>query len=278
MAAPHHFFGLEIAVRSFSGARGLRIIHPRNQIIREHRHDWPLLTLPALGGYEEQCDDGVVQVSGPSVVLHPAGRCHANCIHRRGMETFSIEFDPAWLGVSPHLLDRTRYWIGGSVPLRSRALVRQWMDLSLNEKSVQAATQMFLERAFGTGQRTLPSWLPDVRRQLAGGAQLTARSIAQQLDLNPRWLAHAYRTAVGEGLQETIMRLRCEEAADLLRSTSHPIAAIAADCGFCDQSHLNRSMKRLIGRTPRQVRAEAEGFGRLFAPQTGSASRVAAPS
>lgn len=81
-------------MRRLSGARAIRVTHPAGQQIDAHRHDWPLLTFPILGGYCEEMDDGTVAIDGPAAILHPAGRCHANCIHRRGMETFSIEFDP----------------------------------------------------------------------------------------------------------------------------------------------------------------------------------------
>jgi AraC family transcriptional regulator len=67
-----------------------------------------------------------------------------------------------------------------------------------------------------------------------------------------------YRRTAGEGLQETIMRRRIERAVEPLRAADIPIAEIAAGTGFCDQSHLNRALKRLIGRTPAQVRAERE--------------------
>ena len=263
MVPPHQFHGLEIAVRSFSGARGLRIVHPAGQLIPAHRHEWPLLTLPALGGYREEADEGVTEIAGPAVVLHPAGRCHANCIHDRGMETFSIEFDPAWVRVSPALLERTRYWVGGSVPLRARAMLRVWLDPGAGECAIRAATRNFLKKALDSGEDPQPHWLPAARRQLATSAQTTARSIAEHLDLNPRWLAHAYRSAAGEGLQDTVARMRCEQAANQLRSTAAPIAAVAAECGFCDQSHLNRVLKRLTGRTPAQIRAEGALLSRL---------------
>src|SRR3954469_9645164 len=124
--AGHLFHGLEIGVRRLSGARALRVVHPAAQVIAPHRHDWPLLTLPLLGGYDEQCEEGLVSVHGPAAVLHPPGRCHANCIHAHGMETFSIEFDPAWLGndVLKARLSRSHYAIGGPVALAGRSLAQ----------------------------------------------------------------------------------------------------------------------------------------------------------
>jgi len=264
---PHRFHGLEIAVRSFGGARGLRIVHPAGQCIPPHRHDWPLLTLPALGGYCEECEDGTVAVDGPAVILHPAGTCHANCIHGQGMETFSIEFDPGWLGsgASGLRLDRSSYWLGGAVPLAARTLIRLWTAADASEEALREATAHFLTAALNQPQKRAPTWFEKVALQLASEEPKTASGMARGIGLHPRWLAHAYRSVAGEGLRETQVRRRVEQAVQLLRSTDEPIAGIAAAAGFCDQSHLNRSLRRFTGRTPVQIRAERELLRPLMA-------------
>jgi AraC family transcriptional regulator len=264
---PHAFHGLEIPVKTLAGARALRIVHPAGQVIQAHRHDWPLLTLPALGGYEEESDEGSIAVAGPAVVLHPAGRCHANCIHQLGMETFSIEFDPAWIGLSrrDRLIERSRYWIGGPVTLASRALARLWSDPAASEDEIRRSTEEFLEMARKAAVSPQPAWLARARRQLSVDQATTAARIAESLGMHPRWLAHAYRRAAGEGLHDTVRRNRAEQAAHLLRSTDSPIAEIAFATGFCDQSHLSRVLGHFTGRTPLQIRAEREQLSRLLA-------------
>jgi len=259
-AEAHAFHGLEIPVRTFAGARALRIVHPAGQVIRPHRHDCPLLTLPALGGYEEESDEGSIAVAGPAVVLHPPGRCHANCIHQLGMETFSIEFDPAWIGFGrrDRFLERSHYWIGGPVTLASRALARLWSDPQATEATIQSSSADFFNMARGSPVQSQPVWLATARRQIAVGEEATAALIAANLGMHPRWLAHAYRQAAGEGLHDTILRTRVERAAHMLRATDNPIADIAFATGFCDQSHLNRVLGQFTGRTPAQVRAERD--------------------
>ena len=263
----HTFHGLELPVRSFSGARALRIVHPPGQLIPPHRHDWPLLTLPALGGYEEESDDGTVGIAGPAVILHPAGRCHSNCIHPFGMETFSIEFDPAWLKLDRFgaLFERSSYWIGGPVPLASYGLRRLWVDAAVNERDLQRATADFLRMAKDSARSEIPPWLDSVRARIASDNAITADRLAASIGLHPRWLAHAYRQATGEGIHETILRRRVERAVDLLRGSDRPIADIAVSVGFCDQSHLNRALARFIARTPVQVRAERGSLRKLLA-------------
>jgi transcriptional regulator GlxA family with amidase domain len=40
-----------------------------------------------------------------------------------------------------------------------------------------------------------------------------------------------------------------------LLETRLPLAVVAAECGFVDQTHLGRVLKRATGRTPLQIRA-----------------------
>ena len=261
----HRFHGLALPIRSLPGATASCVIHPPGQTIDEHRHDWPLLTIPRLGGYREDYDGGSIAVDGPAVVLHPPGRCHANCIHARGMETFSIEFDPGWLKLSGFgsALDRSHYWVGGEIALASRKLTALWSGRNSEEKTLRDATAAFLEAALAQPPRRTPAWFAHARR-LATGERLSAVEIARRLGLNPTWLSHAYRVAAGEGLHETATRRRVEDAVTMLRGTARPIADVALDHGFCDQSHFNRALRRFTGRTPLQIRSEGSQLRALL--------------
>ncbi len=257
MLTNRRFHGLERSARTFSGARGVWVIHPAGQIIGEHRHDWPFLMLPALGDCLERNDNGEARIAGPSAVLHPAGTCHANCIGARGLETVSIEFDPDWMRFASVdlAMRRSQSWVGGPVGAAARALAVEWNDVSKSETDVARATAAFLRLALTHEARVQPRWLGDVLTLLDDKPPATAE-IARRLDLHPAWLARSYRTARGEGLHETVRRKRVERAVMLLRGSDAPPTDIALTSGFCDQSHMNRSFKAVLGRTPLQVRAE----------------------
>ena len=65
---------------------------------------------------------------------------------------------------------------------------------------------------------------------------------------------------MGEGMQETLARFRVERAARLLRETQQPCISIALESGFCDQSHMDRTIRRVLGRSPIEVREDRNGF------------------
>jgi AraC family transcriptional regulator len=256
------FQGLEIELHRFAGARVLRVVHPGEQQIEEHAHDWAYIGLYTAGRYRERYDGGEADMSGPCAVLHPAGRPHADVVEDAGLETLTIEFDPAWLRLHgfTRKLDRSLLWSGGQVGLASRRLGALLRQTGAEASAIGRATAEFLNFAFHAEPDTAPSWLPAMRRELEQDQPAGARGLAGKLDLHPAYLARAYRAAMGEGLGDTQRRRRVETASALLRRTGLPLAEIAAASGFCDQSHMNRCFAAVLGRTPLQVRRERALF------------------
>ena len=84
------------------------------------------------------------------------------------------------------------------------------------------------------------------------------------------WLTRAYRGWRGEGLCEALRRRRVEAAAILLESSDKPLAEIAAETGFCDQSHMNRAFKKYLGRTPAIARTAHLGLAKEHVPVASS--------
>lgn len=58
--------------------------------------------------------------------------------------------------------------------------------------------------------------------------------------------------------RDFIMHRRIQAAIALLHG-DEPLARVAIDCGFCDQSHFNRAFRKLTGETPAQFRRRLGG-------------------
>lgn len=259
-AESHSHAGAVVEHRRFGGARLVRIMHPPHQHIAAHEHDWPVLAIYRLGAYRERAGDGEeAAFDGPSFVLQPSGAEHEDAIGASGLETLSLTFDPDWLSPQARaLLPRTTHWRpGGAASMAARALADVWLS-PRSEAAFMAATSAFVVNVFADDAPRVaaPSWGDRVVAQLTGDAPSTD-VIAQRLALHPAWLARAYRAWRGEGMAETLRRKRVEQAALRLRGGASPLADIAADVGFCDQSHMNRAFRAVLGRTPLEVRREA---------------------
>lgn len=68
---------------------------------------------------------------------------------------------------------------------------------------------------------------------------------------------HFFRTfkeTFGQAPFAYIAGLRIERAQQMMLTTNHSLCQIALDCGMCDQSHLTRLFRQLVGMTPGEWR------------------------
>jgi AraC-like DNA-binding protein len=225
-----------------------------------HAHDWPVLSLFVIGSYWNETEIGEQYIGGPSAVVYRAGAAHRNRVCAVGFEQIELEFDPAWLGCQLVPTRPVMLWIGGQAGMQARALARACEE-EASEEALRAVLQRFLEGTRHFQPRSEPaSWVGPLTRRLREDTTLRVSDLARMAGRHPSWVGSAYRHATGESLPETAARFRVERATYLLRETDQPYAAIACEAGFCDQSHMNRTFRRLLGRTPVAVREDRWGF------------------
>ena len=148
------------------------------------------------------------------------------------------------------MLDQSRYWIGGEMGRRATRLARTWLGPAAPQQRFAATWAFTSAAANDASEARPPAWMAQV-----GPEPVRTAAMARDLGVTPAWLARAYRQSRGEGLRDTWRRLRVEGAVRLLEDSQAPLAQVACDAGFCDQSHMNRAFAALIGRTPAAVRA-----------------------
>ena len=70
-----------------------------------------------------------------------------------------------------------------------------------------------------------------------------------------RRIRRIFRLTTGQLIQKT----RIETALRLLRETDHPVARVAQDCGYSDQSAFTRTFRRMVGLAPSNYRSASLG-------------------
>lgn len=244
---------LELA--TFSGARLSRVIDRSGTVVPEHAHDWPVLCLFVMGGYRNRTTLGERDIQGPSAILYQAGAFHANRVGQRGFEQIELEFDPRWAPAACSGRPPVSRWLSGPAAAAAARLT----DLCLSrpgEAGLRSGLDAFLGAVHGHVDRAGPDWLADVDRMVEPGSTGTLETLGRRLGRHPAWLSAEFARNRGEGIARSRIRRRVEEAARLLRETDLPLAAIAQDAGFFDQSHMTRSMRAILGATPGRARAD----------------------
>lgn len=251
-------------LRTFSGASVRRTIDRSYAYVPEHAHDWPMLSLFVIGAYSNRTEIGDESFAGPSAVLYRARAAHSNVIAAHGFEQIEIEFDPDWLGRSLLPSQPVLHLIGGWAGAESRRLA-SICSREVDEELLRAAVRRFVQQTARQREHRPPEWVRRTAQRLSADPIPRMTDLARDVGKHPSWLGTAYRHAYGERLGETVARIRVEHAAQLLRETNVPLASVALEAGFCDQSHMNRVIRRILNRSPSAVREERKDMRQVLA-------------
>lgn len=86
---------------------------------------------------------------------------------------------------------------------------------------------------------------------------MTMAEIAETVGVHPVHLSRTFRQHYGMTMGEYLRRVRVEEAAKALVSTTRPLSDIAYTAGFADQAHFTRVFKNVMGLSPGAYRKAA---------------------
>jgi len=79
--------------------------------------------------------------------------------------------------------------------------------------------------------------------------------LANELDMHPVTISKYFSQNGGLTLSEYMRKIKVQRAVDMLLNSTESFASIAFTCGFSDQSHMNRLIKRYMGQTPSSIRS-----------------------
>jgi AraC-like DNA-binding protein len=85
---------------------------------------------------------------------------------------------------------------------------------------------------------------------------IALQQVAEACELSVSHFARAFKQTFRTPPYRWLIERRVDRAKDLMRNSRLPLADIAIQCGFADQSALNRSFKRIHGVTPGTWRRE----------------------
>lgn len=259
-------------VRTRRSAAGVltELRQPERRRFPRHGHERPYVSFLFAGSYVERCGSLALEHRPPTLAYHPPGLEHQDEVGEAGGRFLVVELDPAWLeaavggcpdGGGPRRLD-------GDLALRAawrlrRSLAAGAEAAGSNELAAEGLVLDLvaeLGREDWTRERSRPRWLDVVIERLRAEYRrpVSLASLAADAGVHPAHLWRAFRRAEGCSPSTYVHRLRCHHVFRRLSEPagSPPLADLALEAGFADQSHCTRVFKRLVGVPPGALRRD----------------------
>ena len=194
----------------------------------------------------------------------PASQTHSLDFRGLGVQAFSIDIPLSWLDQArDYSLDLigSVHSQGGPASTMMMRLYREFhradreSSLAIEGLCLELLAEMSRQQP-RAHERQMPKWLNVTKEMLHAhfAEQLRLESIASAVAVHPVHLAREFRRHFGCTIGDYVRHLRIDYASTQLSNSNKPLAEIAADAGFADQSHFSRFFKRLTHMTPTDYR------------------------
>jgi AraC family transcriptional regulator len=80
-------------------------------------------------------------------------------------------------------------------------------------------------------------------------------TLARVAERHPVHVSREFRRHFGKSLSQFVRERRLLRAAELMSCDGLPLAEVALQCGFYDQSHFTHAFRRLMGDSPAEYRS-----------------------
>jgi AraC family transcriptional regulator len=211
------------------------------------------IELTVQGGYEERCAS-VDRVGRPGRAFYrPPDTVVTGRVSSAGLVEFALV-----IPTGPGSVMRDPSGHPAITPLASRALLEFLHADDAARLSIDGLVAEVGELLAGVGRHEdrRPGWLGRVVERLRDGwgEAPALAELAAIAGVHPAHMAREFRRRLGCSPGQYLRLVRLERGTAELASTSRPIARIAADHGFADQSHFGRHFLRAFRASPGAVR------------------------
>jgi len=214
----------------------------RASVLARHAHDEAYAALVLSGGYEEAGDHGRFLVKAGNVVFHEQFEAHLDRFSETGAVVLNFRL-PAGCSLTP-----------GIAKVADPDSIARTAERSRRD----ALNLLFSSAISETPQ---PADWPDLlAAALVQNPSLKLSQWGETIGIAPWAVSRGFALVFGVSPEAFRARTRGRHALNSIKNTDAPLASIAAELGFSDQSHMTRSVKQLTGIGPQAWRSVANGF------------------
>lgn len=213
----------------------------RDPALGRHIHVKAYAALVVSGGYEEAGDHGRFRVKAGDVIFHDPFEAHLDRFPETGAVVLNLR------------LPLGRPCVPGIARVADPdSIVR------LAERSSSQAVDVLLSFAVGEKPQ-LADWPDELAAALMRNPSLKLSHWGETNRIAPWAVSRGFGMVFGVSPETFRARARARLALTRIHETQAPLASIAAELGFADQSHMTRSVKQLTGIAPQEWRTAANG-------------------
>ena len=230
---------------------------PAGYVQADFEPDLPYVAVVVDGAMEKSLRGGVSFGAGSALTM-PAGAKHGARFGLQGARVVIVKARPASTVITFERFEELRGlgvgWLARRLAAELRATDRA-APLAAEGLALELLAAVSRESARWTDR--VPTWLSAAEELLRTrvGDCVRLSEVAAEIGVPAVQMARAFRAHYGVSVGEYGRRLRVEWAAAEIASCDRPLAEIAVQAGFADQSHFTRLFKRYFGTTPGQYRA-----------------------
>jgi AraC family transcriptional regulator len=255
--------GVRITSADVNGFTLTELRFPPGYVQQPFEPELPYLAFVLDGSLQKTFRRRTMHLADATGVTMPVGARHGARFGARGARIAIVKVN----GESP-----MGGCLKGLAELRGRSLTwlawRLVAELHASDAAAPLAAEgVALELLAATTRETQsdraparpPRWLSAAEELLRAriGHPVRLGELASATGVDPAHLARTFRAHHGMSVGEYGRRLRLAWAATELVRADAPLATVAAEAGFADQSHFTRLFKRYVGVTPARYRWEA---------------------
>lgn len=234
--------------------------HSANSKIASHAHNKPYLCLLASGTYKEESN--TTDIIEPGEVLYRVANYeHSNRFLSTGGLCLNVEFNdyeqfitlneiqlPSKVSKQKGVLELYKLIYG-----LKQGLPNDIINIYCYESMI-ASIHVFN----GTGDN---HWVKKVKELINDNPleSISLDKLSLEFSLHPNYIVRKFKEITGFKLSEYLTRTRLEHSLKQLLTNKESITSIALDTGFYDQSHYNKSFKKLIDTSPSHFRKVMKG-------------------
>lgn len=256
------FFGTTNETIQLSGLTMTDTVYTHDKV-DWHYHENAYFTFILQGNVIEGNKKEVYNCPAGSLLFHHWQEPHYNIKSKGFTRGFHIELNEQWiksLQLDLSKLQGNMFLSNPDLKLAMYNIFKEskiqdgLMGLSLESMLLQLLTNM--KEFQNIEARDKPKWVSSIQEILHDEytENPTLSALAHTIGIHPVHLSRDFQKYFKCGLGEYVRKLKVEKALNLLANKKSDISTIAYDCGFADQSHLNRCFKAITGYSPLKYR------------------------